>query len=358
MGGDDDGGMSGVGGGGGEFGHLKLNTGKFKELYKVGSILGEGAFGQVRLATDKEDGGKWAVKIIEKSKVDPGDHSLQTEIDILCRVDNPYCVCLKEWFDEPKRVLLVMEFVTGGTLFDRIVNTGRFNEEDGRKAFRELAGGLAYLHDMGVAHRDLKPENFMLSSNKSDAVIKLTDYGLSKILSDPGGGAEQTVCGTPSYVAPEILNCLNDGGSYNAVTADAWSLGCNLYILLSGYPPFWRFDDNQHKLFEHIMKNDWAFDQPCWLEISDDAKSLITALMEPDLSKRLSVRNSMAHRWCGSKAAETNLPSTLANIKKHVLARRFKKAGLVVMAKSRFAAMGGCFAGGSSVEESFTSLKK
>ena len=88
------------------------------------------------------------MKIIEKSKIDPGDHSLQTEIDILCRVDQENCVCLKEWFDEPKRVLLVMEFVTGGTLFDRIVNNGRYNEEAGRKAFVELASGLAYLHEM------------------------------------------------------------------------------------------------------------------------------------------------------------------------------------------------------------------
>ena len=98
--------------------------------------------------TCKADSTKWAVKIIEKSKIDPGDHSLQTEIDILCRVDQENCVCLKEWFDEPKRVLLVMEFVTGGTLFDRIVNNGRYNEEAGRKAFVELASGLAYLHEM------------------------------------------------------------------------------------------------------------------------------------------------------------------------------------------------------------------
>ena len=83
--------------------------------------------------TCKADATKWAVKIIEKSRIDKGDHSLQTEIDILCRVDQENCVCLKEWFDEPKRVLLVMEFVTGGTLFDRIVNNGRYNEEAGRK---------------------------------------------------------------------------------------------------------------------------------------------------------------------------------------------------------------------------------
>lgn len=291
----------------------------------------------MRLVTCKADSTKWAVKIIEKSKIDPGDHSLQTEIDILCRVDQVNCVCLKEWFDEPKRVLLVMEFVTGGTLFDHIVNNGRYSEEDGRKAFRELATGLVYLHGMGVAHRDLKPENFMLSSNKPGAVAKLADFGLSKILADPGGGAEQTVCGTPSYVAPEILQCLTTGGDYNAVMADAWSLGCNLYILLSGYPPFWRYEDNQRKLFDHIMMNDWSFDQPCWAEVSEDGKGLVKALMEPDLTKRLSVKDALEHKWCGSKAPEKDLPTAIENMRNHVLQSRFKKTGLAVMAKARMA---------------------
>ena len=145
-------------GSGGEFGHVKLNKkGSFKDFYKVGSILGEGAFGVVRLVTCKSDHSKWAVKVIDKRKVDPGDHSLQTEIDILCRVKQPNCICLREWFDEPTRVLLVMELVTGGTLLDHIVNSGHFNEEVGRKIFRDLATGLEYLHAHGIAHRDLKP---------------------------------------------------------------------------------------------------------------------------------------------------------------------------------------------------------
>ena len=117
------------------------------------------------MVTCKSDRSKWAVKVIEKSKVDPGDHSLQTEIDILCRVKQPNCICLREWFDEPTRVLLVMELVTGGTLLDHIVNSGHFNEEVGRTIFRDLATGLEYLHAHGIAHRDLKPENFMLSSS-------------------------------------------------------------------------------------------------------------------------------------------------------------------------------------------------
>ena len=85
--------------GGGEFGKIKLNRGNFKDLYKVGSILGQGAFGIVRVVTRKVDNSKWAVKVIEKSRINPGDHALQTEIDILCRVNQPNCVCLKEWFD-------------------------------------------------------------------------------------------------------------------------------------------------------------------------------------------------------------------------------------------------------------------
>lgn len=289
----------------------------------------------MRLVTCKADGTEWAVKIIEKSRVHPGDHSLQTEIDILCRVDHVNCVRLKEWFDEPKRVLLVMEHLSGGTLFDRIVADGRYDEERARKAFVELASGLAYLHECGIAHRDLKPENFMLSASDASAAAKLTDYGLSKILDSLEGGSERTVCGTPSYVAPEILKTLTDGGTYNAVSADAWSLGCNLYILLGGYPPFWRFEGNQKKLFQHIVMNDWSFDQPCWDDISDDAKRLIRALMEPDLERRMTVADAIEDEWCASIAAKLNLPKTVENIKSHVLARKFKGTGLAVIAQNR-----------------------
>jgi len=329
-------------GGGGECGYLKLNSGSFRDQYKVGSLLGEGAFGQVRLVTSKVNGTKAAVKIIEKAKIDPGDHALRTEIDILCRVDHENCVCLHEWFDEPKRVLLVMEFVTGGTLFDRIVNHGKFNEEAGRKAFVELASGLAYLHELKIAHRDLKPENFMLSSTAPDACVKLTDYGLSKILVDPkatsSSGVDQTVCGTPSYVAPEILTCLDlDEATYNGILADGWSLGCNLFILLSGYPPFWKFDDNQAELFRAIKRNDWSFDQPVWREISEDAKDLIRELMEPDLKKRLTAKDALSHKWVTGKAPEKELTGTMENMRKLLMKQRFKRAVNATVAQQRFA---------------------
>ena len=323
-------------GGGGEFGPKKLNRSPFKELYKVGTVIGEGAFGTVRLVTHRAENTKWAVKIIEKSKIDPGDHALRTEIDILCRVDHVNCVGLKEWFDEPKRVLLVLEYVHGGTLFDRIVDAGRMDEERARRAFVELASGLAYLHGKAIAHRDLKPENFMLSSKKTDAVAKLCDYGLSKIL-DQSEDGEKTVCGTPSYVAPEILKTLSSGGSYDAVKADAWSLGCNLYVLLGGYPPFWRYDDNQRRLFDHIVMNDWSFDQPCWKKVSDEAKALIKALMEPDLDKRVSVAEALDDAWCAKEASTAELPETLESIKAYVRARKFRKTGLVIIAQGRMA---------------------
>lgn len=219
-------------------------------------------------------------------------------------------------------------------MFDRIVNSGKYNEEAGRKAFFELTTGLAYLNDQGIAHRDLKPENFMLASNKPDAVVKVADYGLSKILQS-GDSQAQTVCGTPSYVAPEILECLESDGSYDAIKADGWSLGCNLYILLGGYPPFWKYADNQRKLFDAIMANDWSFDQPVWDEISDDAKALIKKLMEPDVSKRLKPKDALKDKWVTNKAPEKDLNVAVENMKLHVLQSRFRKAGLAVMFKSR-----------------------
>ena len=176
----------------------------------------------------------------------------------------------------------------------------------------------------------------MLSSKKTDAVAKLCDYGLSKIL-DQSEDGEKTVCGTPSYVAPEILKTLTAGGSYDAIKADAWSLGCNLYVLLGGYPPFWRYDDNQRRLFDHIIMNDWSFDQPCWKKVSDEARAVIKALMEPDLEKRMSVAEALEHAWCAKEASTAELPETLESIKAYVRARKFRQTGLVIIAQGRLA---------------------
>ena len=145
------------------------------------------------------------------------------------------------------------------------------------------------------------------------------------------------MCGTPSYVAPEILKTLSSGGSYDAVKADAWSLGYNLYVLLGGYPPFWRYDDNQRRLFDHIMMNDWSFDQPCWKKVSDEARAVIKALMEPDLEKRMSVAEALEHAWCAKEASTAELPETLESIKAYVRARKFRQTGLVIIAQGRLA---------------------
>ena len=159
---------------------------------------------------------------------------------------------------------------------------------------------------------------------------------MAKML-DQSAEGEHTGCGTPSSAAPDLLQPLALGGAYDAVKADAGGLGCNLYVLLGGYPPFWRYDDNQRRLFDHIVMNDWSFDQPCWKKVSDEAKALIKALMEPDLDKRVSVAKALDDAWCAKEASTAELPETLESIKAYVRARKFRKTGLVIIAQGRMA---------------------
>jgi calcium/calmodulin-dependent protein kinase I len=205
--------------------------------------------------------------------------SLKTEVHILKSVNNPNIVELLDVYEDDENVYLVMELLTGGELFDRIVNKypNGYSEKTASILIKKIVSSIQYLHKLGVVHRDLKPENLLYASEDNDSDIKITDFGLAKIAN--GEVMLKTACGTPNYVAPEVL--LNHG--YDS-SVDMWSIGVILYILLCGFPPF--YSENTPELFDQIINGVYDFPSPYWDNISNSAKSLIQGLLQVDPKKK------------------------------------------------------------------------
>mmetsp|Transcript_23097 Transcript_23097/g.35174 ORF Transcript_23097/g.35174 Transcript_23097/m.35174 type:complete len:356 (+) Transcript_23097:197-1264(+) len=264
---------------------------KFGELYSLSRVLGTGAFSTVRSGTHKRSPTKeYAVKCVERRKLKEEDvAALKDEVRILTALRGcAHIIRLYDFFEEPDSFYLVMETMYGGELFDRIVQKSYYNEKEARATCTILLEAIAYCHDRRVAHRDLKPENLLLRSETEDSSIKIADFGFAKVVKAPQ--SLKTQCGTPGYVAPEILT----GTPYDE-SADMWSVGVILYILLGGYPPF--IDDNQRKLFRKIRKGQYEFHEEYWGPVSDDAKNLISNLLCVRAERRLTAREALQCNW-------------------------------------------------------------
>jgi len=251
------------------------------------TILGKGNFSEVKEGIARGSNVHVAIKIVDKNYVKHKPEMLRNEVEILLKIEHPNIIKLLDLFDTPEKLYLVMEIVTGGELFDRIVEREQYSESDAKEVMRQLLNAIEYIHSKDIVHRDLKPENLLLEDNSHDTNIKLTDFGLSKIFD-----AEymKTACGTPGYVAPEILNATGYGSA-----VDMWSAGVILYILLCGYPPF--YNDNDAKLFESIMAANYYFHSPYWDNISKEAKDVIRALLVVDPAERLTAAQTKEMEW-------------------------------------------------------------
>lgn len=293
----------------------------FGRKYKLDEKeLGTGAFSTVVLATSKAEGAqKVAVKCIRKTpdlKKEDVD-SLHEEVAVLRSVEHPNIVKLHDFFEEKKMYYMVIELMEGGELFERIVKKTFYNEMDARGLVRILLDALAYLHGRGIVHRDLKPENLLLKSPFNDFDIKLADFGFAKKVE---GKSLDTQCGTPGYVAPEILK-----GKKYGTAVDMWSCGVIIYILLGGYPPF--HDDNHAILYRKIKAADYAFDPQYWDQVSDDAKDLIRKMLVVDPDKRLTASQALRHPWFlvgDHELVSRNLVKTLDTMRKFNARRKFR----------------------------------
>jgi len=305
-----------------------LKNGDIKDKYLFEKTLGQGSFGEVKKLKNKTTGEELAVKIINKSDMQQEDLlALQTEVEILSQIDHPNVVKLFEVWEDKLKFFMVMEIMTGGELFDRIVEKDHYSEKEAADTIRPIVDAIRYCHKMGVAHRDLKPENLLYATRDPHSIIKISDFGLAKIYDS---SLMTTQCGTPSYVAPEVL----EGKGYDEAV-DFWSIGIILYILLCGFPPF--YDDDNDKLFELIAKAKVEFPSPYWDNISDPAKDLIRKLLNADPKSRLKSDAILAHPWMvGDVTPRKALPNITDKIREYNAKKKFKKVGTLAMALSRW----------------------
>jgi len=307
----------------------------FSEQYKIGRALGEGAFSVVREAAKRGTDEIYAVKVITKSKLSIEDeNALKDEISILASLKHENIIYLVNHFNESTFYYLVTEMMKGGELFDRIVAKTYYNEKEARDVCKILFEAISYCHSVKVAHRDLKPENLLLMSKTDDLKIKIADFGFAKKVTSEE--CLLTQCGTPGYVAPEILRGVPYGQK-----SDMWSLGVIAYILIGGYPPF--IEQNQRELFRKIKRGSYEFHVEYWGQISREAKDLISALLTVDPKRRLSAKKALEDPWItGSDdyLVGQDLGVNLGAFKKFNAKRKLRHAVLTLMATNKMTSLG------------------
>ncbi|XP_021759817.1 CBL-interacting serine/threonine-protein kinase 8-like isoform X2 [Chenopodium quinoa] len=238
--------------------------------YEIGRTIGEGTFAKVKFAQNTETGESVAMKVLDRSAILKHKmvEQIKREITIMKLVRHPHVVRLHEVLASRTKIYIILEYITGGELFDKIAHRGRLSEVEARTYFQQLIDGVEFCHSKGVYHRDLKPENLLLDSQGN---LKISDFGLS---AQPPEGVSllKTTCGTPNYVAPEVLN----HKGYDGALADIWSCGIILYVLMAGYLPFDELELTT--LYSKIANAEFSF--PSWFSMG--AKSLIKRILDPN----------------------------------------------------------------------------
>ena len=340
----------------------------FEDL-QLDKELGHGAFSTVRLGINRKNKDKFAVKVVHKSKLSKQDiDALHVEVGILSKLRHPHVVKYFDFTQDRSHYYIVLEVVAGGELFDRIVQRVYYSEKEARDLVWVLLDVLHHLHGKKIAHRDLKPENLLLKSTHNDHDIKLADFGFAtecdlgvpydafiRCDSCPSHFHEggffsefeairaprrckkplRDLCGTPAYVAPEIIREKPYG-----LEVDMWSCGVIVFILLGGYPPF---DDANgvSDMYAQIKRGAFTFDERYWSSVSSEAQLFIKSLLQVDPSKRPSAAAAMNHDWFTKHATElstTDLSKTIDNMKKWNARRKLKGGIKAVMASNRVAA--------------------
>ncbi|KAK3561671.1 hypothetical protein QTP86_012487 [Hemibagrus guttatus] len=259
-----------------------------------------GATSVVYRCEEKQTEKPYAAKVLKKT-IDK--KIVRTEIGVLLRISHPNIIRLKEIFETKTEISLILELVTGGELFDRIVESGYYSERDAAHVIKQILEAVAYLHENGVVHRDLKPENLLYADLSIDAPLK---------------------------IAPEILR----GNAYGP-EVDMWSVGVILYILLCGFEPFFDPRGDQY-MYSRILNCDYEFVSPWWDEVSLNAKDLVSKLIVLDPHKRLSVQQALEHPWVLGKAARfSHMDTTQRKLQEFNARRKLKAAMKAVVATSR-----------------------
>lgn len=297
-------------------------------------VIGKGYNGSVYIATGKTRGLKYAVKDFKLRGIDAEKkEELEIECEISLGMDHPHVVRLVDVYESKTKLSLVMECMSGGELFDRVLSRKKYSEKDAADAAYQMIVAINYLHSKGVVHRDIKLENFLYETKDSDH-LKLIDFGFSKLW-DPDTRMKMS-CGTLAYVAPEVLS-----KSYTS-QCDMWSLGVVIFILLVGYMPFAGSESNQ---ISAIKAGRYTWKEPQWRRVSAQGQEFIKGMLTLDPTARLTPEKALDHPWIKDRESGS-LERTDSGLDKEMLldmkafaeASKFRRACFGAMAWSLTAA--------------------
>ncbi|BDD60830.1 hypothetical protein MAP00_005928 [Monascus purpureus] len=322
-----------------------------KALYKFGKTLGAGTYGIVREADSAS--GKVAVKIILKKNVRGNEQMVYDELELLQALNHPHIVHFVDWFESKDKFYIVTQLATGGELFDRICEYGKFTEKDASQTIRQVLDAVNYLHERNIVHRglppscsriiplaehrpltwkvskDLKPENLLYLTPSFDSPLVLADFGIAKMLESPSE-VLTSMAGSFGYAAPEVM--LRQG---HGKAVDLWSLGVITYTLLCGYSPF--RSESVSDLMEECRSGRIIFHERYWKGVSKDAKDFILELLQPDPAKRPTSEVALKHPWLkGESASDRDL---LPEIRAYTARARLRRGIEIVKLANRIEAL-------------------
>jgi len=297
----------------------------FKDVYQLNARLKSGSFATVCRGTHRASGKKVAIKCVLRKDLPPNDDAaIYDEVSIMSSLTHPHIVPLIDFFEEKDCYFLVMELMSGGDLFDRIGKIKAYSEEDARDLAVKMLKAMSYCHSHRVAHCDMKPKNLLLMSEDNNSYIKLADFGFAARCHTEKCLSKQ--CGTPFFVSPEILM----RQPYDQ-QSDMWSVGCIIFLLLSGNLPF--MGRSQKELFRKIVSGKFEFKEVAWNGISPDAKDLVQKLLVLDPDDRITSSQALRHRWMkasGDRLSRITLKGTSQRLKTFNARMKLRSAMIAV----------------------------
>ncbi|XP_078399318.1 caM kinase-like vesicle-associated protein isoform X1 [Cetorhinus maximus] len=304
------------------------NPSDVTDKYDLGQTVKTEEFCEIFRAKEKSTGKMYTCKKFLKKDGRKVRKAAKNEIMILNMVKHPNILQLVDVFETRKEYFIFLELATGREVFDWILDQGYYSERDTSNVIRQVLEAVAYLHSLKIVHRNLKLENLVYFNRLKNSKIVISDFHLAKL----ENGLIKEPCGTPEYLAPEVV-----GRQKYGRPVDCWAIGVIMYILLSGNPPFYDENDDEDyenhdkNLFRKILAGDYEFDSPYWDDISEAAKDLVSRLMEVDQDTRITVQEAINHEWISGNAASDK------NIKDGVCAqieKNFAKAKWKVLEKA------------------------